>query len=41
MVPLGICRPPWEYPASEIALDLAYHLAYGTAFAGAHAALDR
>ena len=41
LVPLGIYRPPWQYPAKEIALDLSYHLVYGAAVAGAYAALDR
>jgi hypothetical protein len=41
LVPLGIYEPPWRYPVSELALDLGYHLAYGTAVAGAYAALER
>jgi hypothetical protein len=41
LVPLGIYRPPWRYPAKELALDLSYHLVYGAAVAGAYAALDR
>jgi hypothetical protein len=41
LVPLGIYRPPWKYPANELALDLSYHLVYGIAVAGAYAALDR
>jgi hypothetical protein len=41
LVPLGIYRPPWKYPAKELALDLSYHLVYGIAVAGAYAALDR
>jgi hypothetical protein len=39
LVPLGIYRPPWKYPAKVIALDLSYHLVYGLAVAGAYAAL--
>jgi hypothetical protein len=41
LVPLGIYEPPWRYPASELALDLAYHLVYGVAVAGSFAALER
>jgi hypothetical protein len=40
LVPLGIYKPPWEYPASELSLDLGYHLAYGLAVAGVFAALE-
>ncbi|MBV8431032.1 MAG: hypothetical protein JO244_07720 [Solirubrobacterales bacterium] len=29
LVPMGIYRPPWDYPLPELALDLSYHLAYG------------
>jgi hypothetical protein len=39
LVPLGIYKPPWAYPAEEVALDLSYHLVYGAAVAGAYAAL--
>jgi hypothetical protein len=41
LVPLGIYEPPWRYPASELALDVGYHLAYGVAVAGAYAVLER
>lgn len=30
LVPLGIYEPPWRYPAKELALDLSYHVVYGT-----------
>jgi len=40
LVPLGIYEPPWRYPASELGLDLSYHLVYGAGVAGAYAALD-
>lgn len=30
MVPMGLYQPPWKYPPRELALDLGYHLAYGT-----------
>ena len=39
LVPLGVYKPPWKYPAKELALDLSYHLVYGLAVAGAYAAL--
>lgn len=39
LVPMGIYEPPWDYPASELALDASYHLAYGLGVAGAWRAL--
>jgi hypothetical protein len=33
LVPLGLYEPPWRYPAPVIALDLSYHLVYGTGVA--------
>jgi hypothetical protein len=41
LVPLGIYKPPWEYPLTDELLDLSYHLVYGLGIAGAYAALDR
>jgi hypothetical protein len=41
LVPLGIYKPPWEYPRAVLALDLSYHLFYGLGVAAAYAALDR
>jgi hypothetical protein len=41
LVPLGIYQPPWKYPVRVLALDLSYHLVYGTAVAGAFRALER
>jgi hypothetical protein len=41
LVPLGIYRPPWKYPAQDLALDLSYHLLFGLAAAGTCAALTR
>jgi hypothetical protein len=41
LVPLDIYKPPWQYPAKELALDLSYHLVYGVAVAGTYAALER
>lgn len=40
LVPLGIYRPPWEYPPAELGLDLSYHLVYGVVVAAAYSALD-
>ena len=40
LVPLGIYEPPWRYPIRTIALDVSYHLVYGSAVSGAHRALD-
>ena len=41
LVPLGIYKPPWKYPAKELAVDLSYHMVYGMAVATAFAALER
>jgi uncharacterized membrane protein YagU involved in acid resistance len=41
LVPLGIYKPPWKYPATELGLDLSYHLVYGAGVAAAYATLDR
>jgi hypothetical protein len=41
LVPLGIYRPPWRYPAAELALDLSYHVAYGVTVGAVYAALER
>jgi hypothetical protein len=40
LVPLGIYKPPWEYPPQELGLDLSYHLVYGAGVAAAYAALE-
>jgi uncharacterized membrane protein YagU involved in acid resistance len=40
LVPLGIYKPPWEYPAQDLGLDLSYHLVYGAGVAAAYAALE-
>ncbi len=29
LVPLGIYKPPWEYPARMLGSDVGFHLAYG------------
>lgn len=29
LVPMDIYKPPWSYPATELAVDLSYHLVYG------------
>lgn len=41
LVPMGLYQPPWKYPPKELAMDLSYHLAYGSALGAAYAALDR
>jgi hypothetical protein len=41
LVPIGVYKPPWEYPAKEVALDLSHHLVYGLGVAGAYAVIDR
>ncbi len=40
LVPMGIYKPPWKYPASEVALDISYHLVYGLAAALAFELID-
>jgi uncharacterized membrane protein YagU involved in acid resistance len=39
LVPLGIYKPPWQYPPQELGLDLSYHLVYGAGVAAAYAGL--
>jgi hypothetical protein len=29
LVPMGLYKPPWRYPARTIAKDVSYHLVYG------------
>lgn len=41
MVPMGLYEPPWKYPSKELAMDLSFHLVYGTGLGVAYAALDR
>lgn len=41
LVPMGLYEPPWKYPPKELAMDLSYHLVYGTGVAAAYRALDR
>ncbi len=38
---MKLAPPVWRYPPVELALDVSYHLVYGTAVAGAYAALSR
>lgn len=40
LVPMGIYKPPWTYPAKDIATELGFHLAYGLGVAGGHRAVD-
>ena len=41
LVPLGIYKPPWKYPAKDLAIDWSYHAVYGVTVAAAYAALER
>jgi uncharacterized membrane protein YagU involved in acid resistance len=41
LVPAGLYKPPWEYPAREVAFDISYHLVYGVAVAASYELLDR
>lgn len=38
---LRLAPPVWQYPPSEAALDLSYHLVYGAGVAAAYALLER
>ncbi|MDQ6835859.1 MAG: DUF1440 domain-containing protein [Actinomycetota bacterium] len=40
LVPMGLYDPPWKTPPKELALDLSYHLVYGTGVAGVHRLLN-
>lgn len=40
LVPMGLYEPPTEYEPKELAMDLSYHLVYGTATALAFAAVS-
>ena len=41
LVPMGLYEPPWRYPAKTLALDVSYHLVYGSGVGAAHAVLVR
>jgi uncharacterized membrane protein YagU involved in acid resistance len=41
LVPMGLYDPPWRTPSQELALDLSYHLVYGTGVANAFQLLTR
>jgi hypothetical protein len=41
LVPMGLYDPPWKTPPQALALDLSYHLVYGTGVAGAYRLLTR
>jgi hypothetical protein len=36
LVPMGLYEPPWKYPPKQLAMDLSYHLVYGTGTAVAY-----
>jgi hypothetical protein len=41
LVPLGLYKPPWHYPARTIAKDISYHLVYGAGTAAGYRLLER
>ncbi len=41
LVPMGLYDPPWKTPPQALALDLSYHLVYGTSVASAYRVLHR
>ena len=41
LVPLGLYEPPWKYSASQLGLDLSYHLAYGVGAEAGDALITR
>lgn len=41
LVPLGLYKWPWHYPAKTIAKDVSYHVAYGTGTAVGYRLLSR
>jgi hypothetical protein len=41
LVPLGLYKPPRQYPAKSIAKDVSYHLVYGTGTAAGYELLRR
>ena len=41
LVPTGLYQPPWRYKPQELALDLSYHLVYGTGAGVAYALMTR
>ncbi len=36
LVPMGLQKPPWEYPGPTVAWDLGFHAVYGLGVAGAY-----
>ena len=36
LVPMGLYEPPWKYPATDIAMEVGYHLVYGVGTAAAY-----
>lgn len=41
LVPMGLYKPPWRYPAKTIAKDLSYHLVYGAGVAAGYELVER
>jgi hypothetical protein len=36
LVPMGLYEPPWQYSAKELAMDVGYHVAYGSGLGLGH-----
>jgi uncharacterized membrane protein YagU involved in acid resistance len=41
LVPMGLYRLPWKYPAKDVATEVGFHLVYGAGTAMAFRLLDR
>jgi hypothetical protein len=41
LVPMGLYKPPWRYPAKTIAKDVSYHLVYGTGVGAGYALVEK
>jgi hypothetical protein len=41
LVPMGLYKPPWAYPAKTIAKDISYHLVYGAGTAAGYKLVER
>ena len=41
LVPMGLYKPPWQYPAKSIAKDVSYHLVYGSGTAAGYELLRK
>jgi uncharacterized membrane protein YagU involved in acid resistance len=41
LVPMGLYKPPWAYPAKTIAKDISYHLVYGAGTAAGYKVVEK